>query len=260
MKTRTFFVISLLSGVIGGAFLGIINQVIVEPFIDRAVNIETQRDIAAGHTIDPAEILRYRTWQKSEEVVAAIILGTSLGALFGIVFAYSRRSLPGRSYVKKAVFLAGIMWFVLFFITSLKFPPNPPAVGEPETLYYRQTLYIAFISISGFSALGLAFLYRRLGIISKNSKSGSIKGIIAKNKKNVIPLSYTIIMICAYIGLPANPDPITAPLDLVTGFRIASVFTMAAYWGMMAVIFGILWEKFKPEEEEEKSTRTLKNL
>ena len=259
MKTLTFFFIALLSGAIGGAFLGVINQFVVEPFIDRAVNIETQRDIAAGQTIDPAQLLHYRTWQKSEEVVASIILGTSLGALLGIVFVYSRGSLPGSNNIKKAVFLAGAMWFVLFFMTALKYPPNPPAVGEPDTLYYRQTLYIAFISISGFSALGLGFIYRRLGIIISTGSSDSINilSTLAKNRKIAIPAAYAAIMICTYIGLPSNPDPITAPIDLVISFRIASVFTMAVYWGTMSIIFGALWDKLKPHQEEE-STRTLK--
>ena len=254
MKTITFFVVTLLSGAIGGLLLGIINQFITEPFIDKAINVETQRDIAAGEQVDSQQQFQYRIWQKSGEIVAATILGTSLGALFGIVFAYSRKSiLPGSSNIQKAIILAGIMWFVLFFMTALKYPPNPPSVGDPNTIYYRQTLYVAFISISGFSALGAAFLYRKLGNISSQT-------LFSKTRIRIIvaPVVYVAIMIGAYIGLPPNPDPIHTPMDIVTNFRIASVFTMAAYWGMMSVIFGILWEKFKPHEEEKR--RTLRQL
>jgi hypothetical protein len=28
--------------------------------------------------------------------------------------------------------LAGIMWFVLFLVSALKYPAIPPAVGDPE--------------------------------------------------------------------------------------------------------------------------------
>jgi len=49
---------------------------------------------------------------------------------------------------------------------ALKYPANPPAVGNPETIYYRQSLYVAFLVISGFSALGLAFLYRKMGALN----------------------------------------------------------------------------------------------
>jgi predicted cobalt transporter CbtA len=82
--------------------------------------------------------------------------------------------------------------------------------------------------------------------------------MLTKNRKIIIPLLYGLIMIGAYMGLPQNPDAITIPSDLVTGFRISSVLTMAAYWGMMSVVFGFLWNKLKPHEEEgEESTRTL---
>jgi hypothetical protein len=41
MKTLTFLAITLLSGAIAGAVLELINLVIVEPFIDKAISIET---------------------------------------------------------------------------------------------------------------------------------------------------------------------------------------------------------------------------
>src|SRR5918911_3931840 len=201
MKTLIFFAVTLLSGAIGGLLLGIINQFITEPFIDKAINVETQRDIAAGEQVDSQQQFQYRIWQKSGEIVAATILGTSLGALFGIVFAYSRKSLlPGSSNIQKAILLAGIMWFVLFFMTALKYPPNPPSVGDPNTIYYRQTLYVAFISISGFSALGAAFLYRKLGNINDNRRSISHTSF-SKSRIIVAPVVYAAIMIGVNIGL-----------------------------------------------------------
>src|SRR6185437_8372073 len=102
----------------------------------------------SGELINPIEFSAYRLWQKGGEIAAGTILGLSLGSLFGIVFAYARNSIPGSSNKKKALLLAGVMWFVLFLVPALKYPANPPAVGEPETIYYRQQLYIAFLAIS----------------------------------------------------------------------------------------------------------------
>jgi hypothetical protein len=47
---------------------------------------------------------------------------------------------------------------------SRKSTANPPGAGGPETIYYRETLYVAFIAISGFTALGLALLWNRVKI------------------------------------------------------------------------------------------------
>jgi predicted cobalt transporter CbtA len=157
-------------------------------------------------------------------------LGLSIGSLYGIVFAYTRGSISGtNNNKKKALIVAGIMWLVLFLMPALKYPSNPPAVGNPETIYYRQSLYVAFLAISGFSALGLAFFYRKM-------PSSNIKKVI-------IPSAYAAIMAGAYLAMPANPDPINAPIDLVIGFRITSAITISMFWALLGVIFVALWDK-----------------
>jgi hypothetical protein len=190
-----------------------------------------------GELINNAEFNSYRLWQKSGEIAAGTLLGTSYGALFGIVFAYSRKSIPVKSEVKKALVLAGIMLFVLYIVPGLKYPANPPAVGDPETIYVRQDLYITYLAISGFSALGLAFLYRKLGKDGKHEA-----------KKILVPAIYGAIMIVAYTAMPPNPDAITAPMDLVVSFRLVSGFTMSVFWGVLGATFGTLWNKLKPHE------------
>jgi len=242
VKTLTFLAITLLSGAIAGTLLGLINQVIVEPYIDKAIGIETQREINAGKIIDPSQQLQYRMWQKGGEVAASTIYGISLSALFGIVFVYSRNSLPGSNNKKKALVLTGIMFVALFLIPTLKYPANLPAVGNPDTIYYRESLYVGFIAISGFSSLALALLYIKKLVKNINRPS--------KSKENIaIPvLLYVIIMGSAYLLLPPNPDRITIPIDLVTNFRIASAFTIGIFWGLMGIILGSFWDKLKPHE------------
>jgi predicted cobalt transporter CbtA len=245
LKAITFVVITLLSGAIAGAILGVINQALVEPYIDRAISIETQNTIEEGGVVNPAELQNYRLWQKGGEIVAAIILGISLAALFGIVFLYGRNSIlsHSNSNIKKTIVLAGIMWFVLFLVPALKYPANPPAVGDPEIIYYRESLYIAILAISGFSALGLALAFRRLEFSSNKTRK-----IIA------IVLVYAVMMMIAYVLLPPNPDEIAIPMDLVQDFRFTSTFTMSVFWGLLGIIFGLFWDRFKPHETTKLTT------
>jgi predicted cobalt transporter CbtA len=240
MKTLTFIAITLFSGAIAGAMLGIINQGLVNPFIEQAIDLENQNAIAAGELFDPNEYAAYRIWQRSGEIAAGTVLGLAIGALFGIVFAYARGSLPGSSNKKKALILAGIMWLVIFLIPAFKYPANPPAIGEPETINYRQNIYLAFIAISGFSALGLALLYRKM--------------VAIKAKKAIVPATYAAIMAVAFIATPPNPNAINAPMDLVIGFRIVSAFTMSVFWGLLGIILGAFWDKLKPHETAQIST------
>ena len=245
MKTFTFIAMTLLSGAIAGVILGLINQGIVEPFIDKAIGIETQKQVNAGKIIDFAQQSQYRIYQKEGEIVGATVLGTSLASLFGVVFAYSRSSLPASNNKKKALILAGLMFFVLFLVPALKYPANPPAVGNPATIYYRESLFIGFIAVSGFSTLGLALLYRKLG---KNQ---------SKMKIGIPLIIYAAIMISAYLVFPPNPDRITIPMDLIMSFRIASVFTTSIFWGLLGIIFGAFWDKFKPHEISKEITSSI---
>jgi predicted cobalt transporter CbtA len=237
MKTSIFLIIVLVSGAFAGLVHGSANLVLVEPYLDEAIGIENQNLFASGEEDDTLEFWieyeGYREWQKGGQLLAGVILGTSIGSLFGIVFALSRNSLPGDNNVKKALILAGIMWFTIYFIPFLKYPANPPTVGEAETVVLRSILYLSFIAISGFAAVGFYKL------------SKMFKG----NKKLFALVGYSVFVSLVFIAMPENPDEITAPNDLVNGFRIMSVLAVSTYWIAVGIILGILWNRFKSNKE-----------
>jgi predicted cobalt transporter CbtA len=235
LRALTLLVITIFSGAVAGTILAILNLGFVEPYIDRAIALEVENMRHSGEKVDPVEIADYRIWQKGGAIAGGAVYGIALAALFGIVFAFGRKSLPGNSAKKKAIFLAAVLWFVLYFVTALKYPANPPAVGDPETIYYREGLYVAYICISGFTALALSLLWNRIHIASK---------------KLVFPLVYAVIMIAAYLGLPSNPDSISISMELVQMFRILTTITIGIFWGILGILFGSLWDRLVPREEQ----------
>ena len=239
MKTLLFLVIVLVSGFSAGTIHGLINLGVIEPFLDKAIGIENENLFASGEVQDTPqfweEFNTYRIWQKQGEVIAGGILGLSIGALFGLVFAYSRHILPGQNHIKKALFLAGIMWFTIFFIPFLKYPANPPTVGDPDTILLRTSLYVALVALSGLGALGFSKIYNKV----KNPA-----------RKFVIPLGYAFYISVIFIVMPENPDELIAPSDLINGFRIASASTVTIFWILDAIILGALWQKFQPHIEK----------
>ena len=245
MKTIAFILITLISGAIAGTILGLVNQLLVEPYIDQAIKIEVQNTVASGKPVDLDELVQYRLWQKGGEIVAGTILGTSVSAIFGIVYAYSRDSLPGSNNKKKGLMLAGIMFFVIFLIPALKYPANPPAVGDPETIEYRESLYIGMLVISGFTALSVAILYRNLGQTHRESR------------KIIAPAIYAVIIALAFAVLPANPDEITISSDLLLNFRIVTTITMGIFWGALGILLGSFWDVVKPHETRTPKLRTV---
>ncbi len=237
MKASLFIVVVLISGAIAGLIHGTVNFAIVEPYLDEAIGIENQNLFASGEEEDTpkfwVEYEGYRMWQKSGQILAGVILGTSIGALFGIVFALSRNSLPGKNNIKKSLVLAGIMWFTMYLIPFLKYPANPPTVGDGETIVLRAILYVSFIAISGFGAVGFYKLSKKF-----------------KNNKKLVALSgYGIFITAVFFLMPENPDEITAPMDLVTEFRIMSVLGVSSFWISIGLILGLFWNRLKPHKE-----------
>ncbi len=227
----------LISGAFAGLIHGTVNFAIVEPYLDQAIGIENQNLFESGEEEDSpqfwVEYEGYRVWQKSGQILAGVILGTSVGALFGIVFALSRNSLPGNNDVKKALVLAGIMWLTIYLIPFLKYPANPPTVGDAETVVLRATLYLSFIAISGTGAI----------VFYKLSKK-------FKNRKKLVSLiGYGVFISAVFFIMPENPDEIAAPMNLVNEFRMMSVLGVSSFWISVGTILGFFWNRFEPNED-----------
>jgi len=237
MNAGYFIAIVLISGFTAGTIHGAVNLVIVEPYLDEAISIENRNLFASGDAEDTpqfwVEYNSYRDWQKSGQLLAGGILGMSIGALFGIVFAYSRNSLPEGHTVKKTFVLAAIMWITIFLIPFLKYPANPPTVGDADTVVLRGILYLSFIAISGFSAVGFSRLYKKL-----------------ENKKYFAFIGYAVFITAVFFIMPPSPDEVTAPMDLVNGFRTMSVVAVSTFWVAEAIILGALWQKYKTKLDE----------
>ena len=238
MKILSFLFIVIVAGFLAGLFHGLINVAFVEPYLDNAIGIENQRLFAEGEAKDNPQFWKqftdYRIWQKQGSIVAGGMLGMATGALFGLVFAYSRNILPSQNNITKALVLASIMWAVLYLIPFLKYPANPPTVGEPATIVLRATTYALFVAISGLGAFGFSRVYKKM-----------------QNKKFLAFLGYAVFMTVVYVVMPSNPDPIRTPVELVNGFRAISAVTVTVTWIVNAIILGYLWQRFKPHIEKE---------
>ncbi len=237
MKTSIFIIIVLVSGAFAGFIHGTVNFAIVEPYLDQAIGIENQNLFASGEEEDTPEFWveyeGYRVWQKSGQILAGVILGMSVGSLFGIVLAFSKNALPGNNIVKKSIILSGIMWVTLYIIPFLKYPANPPTVGDGETVVLRAILYLSFIAISGLGAVAFYKLSKKF-----------------QNKKKLVSLlGYAVFISVVFLVMPENPDEITAPMNLVNEFRIMSVLGVTSFWVSIGLILGLFWNRFESHKE-----------
>src|SRR6201999_389758 len=124
-------------------------RVFGEPSVNTAIGFEAAQDeakdaaaVAAGKPAHEEEPEMFsRTVQSGIGLLTGMVVsGAGLGCLFAVLFAFANGRVglgPGPTSVLLAFF--GLL--SVYIIPALKYPANPPSVGEPDTIKYRTGLY-----------------------------------------------------------------------------------------------------------------------
>ena len=112
-------------------------------------------------------------------------------------------------------------------VPFLKYPANPPAVGDPSTVNERTMLYFAVLALS----ILLAWAVWRFHRSARLSPTAQVWATAAL---------YTAGLAVIFLALPASPDTVEAPADLVWRFRLASLGALAVAWAVLALATGTL--------------------
>jgi predicted cobalt transporter CbtA len=234
---------ALVAGLLAGLVASVLLTFTAEPVIDQAIAVEESHHTAGASSASPTnghnaaaepEIVS-RSQQKGFGRFAAYgIGGAAYGVLFGITFLALRRRADGgittgpsdawRRALLAGAFMAGAFTVMPF----IKYPPNPPAVGDPATINERQWKYLALIFLSLVVLTGAARLSTKL----RERQWTDDARLIAVGLAIVVPLG----IVCA--ALPPFPDAIEVPANLLWRFRIASLGGNLLLWSVLTVTFG----------------------
>ncbi len=233
---------ALLAGLIMGVLAGAYMLTVVEPVVDRAIALEEEMSAAepaegdGGHHEEP---LYTRGEQKGGGAGAMVLYALAVGLVFGTVFAWRRHVLPGRDDFARAVWLASIGFAVFGLIPAIKYPANPPAVGDPDTVGERTLQYVSLIVIAIVLVIALTHLSKVL-----RARLDDPSRII------VVAIATFVVFGLAFIVLPGTPDAIdpAVPARLVWDFRLRSVGGLALLWIGFGLMFG--WLLTRPSVTE----------
>lgn len=215
---------AVLAGLLGGLALGLFHFVFTEPVIDKAIGLEQQ--FAAAQ----AEIVS-RGQQKMGLLIGSAVLGAILGALFAGPYALFHSWLPGSGQRRKGMLLAALAYWSIALFPFLKYPANPPGVGEEESIIYRQVIFLSFVALS---VLGTALAV-------------AIHHLLGKAGKSWIPFilgGYLLYALALFLLMPPNPDPIHMPLGLLGEFRWLALAGLTLLWVVLGGTFLLLWRRF----------------
>jgi hypothetical protein len=222
----------MLVGILAGLLAFGFAKIFGEPQVDRSIAFEDQMYQAKGEAPEPA--LVSRAVQSGVGLLTAVVVyGTAFGGLFALAFAFAYQRVGRLSPRVTAALLAGAGFVALVLVPELKYPANPPSVGQPETIGYRSELFFSMILIS-LAALGFAIMIApRL-----SARYGSWYGAL------LAAAAFIGIIVVAQLLLPdINEVPDQFPAVVLWHFRVVSLGIQLILWATFGLLFGALAER-----------------
>lgn len=214
-------------GLVAGLGSALLLTVVGEPLVRAAIAIEEATAATAPASAEPELVAR--SVQSGVGLFAALgLAGAAFGLLFGLAYWALRHTQPHP--FRRALFTGALLFGSFSVAPWLKYPPNPPAVGDPATLGRRQGLYVSLIALSlalGLCATALAGCLRRRGW-PEHRRVAAVTAAVA------------LAFGAAFALLPPAPDAVAVPATLIWRFRLASLGGNAVLWGLLSVGFGLV--------------------
>ncbi|MGH3751549.1 MAG: CbtA family protein [Pseudonocardiaceae bacterium] len=228
---RTLLVRGMLSGLVAGLLALVFAYLFGEPPVGQAIDVESAAQAATAETPEHEHELVSRAVQSTIGLATAILVyAVAFGGLFSLAFAIAYGRVGRLSARATAALLALGGYLVVFVVPFLKYPANPPAVGNPDTISQRTGLYLTMVVASVLLAAAAAYLGRwltpRLG---------------AWNAALLASAAFVVAVALVQFLLPAvNEVPEAFPATVLWDFRVASLGIQLIIWATIGLLFGAL--------------------
>lgn len=252
----------LLSGVVGAAIAFAFARVFCEPVIARAIDFEDGRIEAShtqGHQHQHGVELFSRGVQENAGLGFGLLLfGAAMGALLAVVFcvAYGRRESAAPQTL--SIRLAAATFVTVYLVPFVKYPPNPPAVGQANTIGTRTLSYLVVVAASVLLACLALWLARRL-----SPRQGAFNAYLLSAGAYTAGIA-AIMLILPDAGETPQPmrDDVGAivypgfPADVLYEFRLVSLGTQLVLWVTIGLVFAVLARRLlDPHTQPERDSR-----
>jgi hypothetical protein len=216
---RNVFVRGALSGAAAGLLTSVAAYFFVEPVLNAAIALEGPADEAAPVS---------RQTQTLLGMPAGFVLA---GIALGLLFAVAYRVLPSTAPPwRRSVGLAAGGFAALALIPALRYPANPPGVGDPETIAGRTSGYLLAVALGVVVVAGAYAALRAL----------AARGVTPAVRQSAVTAAALLVTAVGFALLPDIVDPVNAPAALVYDFRVRSLGLLALLYATLGAAFGAL--------------------
>ncbi|NRI69848.1 CbtA family protein [Rhodococcus sp. MS16] len=251
---KDLLVRGLIAGLIAGLLAGGVAFALGESHVQAAISIEEAEQTSLAHEdhsaaanshshqTDTAPLVD-RSGQRAGLVLATTLAGLALGAIFALGATYARRftKLSGPALVLS---LAVLCWLAIEAVPFFKYPANPPAVGDPETLDKRTLLWLAAV-ILGLLAVAISVFAAK--IVTKipamqraETQYRGGRGLWTVRVACGV-VTFIAVVTIGYLLLPTiNEVGQDFPATLLWQFRVSSLATQVTLWLTLGLTFAAL--------------------
>ncbi|WP_327410660.1 CbtA family protein [Streptomyces sp. NBC_01281] len=227
---RNLLVRGMLAGLAAGVLALVVAYFLGEPSVDSAIGFEEAHAHAHGHEVE----LVSRSLQSTAGLATGVLLyGIAFGGIAALAYCFALGRVGRFGARATALLLSGCALLAVYVVPFLKYPANPPSVGDPDTIGKRTTLYFLMMVLSVLLAVAATLLGKRLA-----ARTGNWNATI------VAVVAFAVVIGLAYEFLPVvNEVPADFPATLLWRFRLSALAIQAALWGGFGLAFGELAER-----------------
>src|SRR5262249_34878017 len=148
----------MLAGLAAGLLALVVAYLLGESRVDAAIAFEEGH----AHEHGGAEPVS-RALQSTAGLATGILLyGVALGGIAALPYCFALRRIGRLGRRPTAMLLSAAALIAVYVVPFLKYPANPPAVGDPGTIGKRTTLYFLMMLLSVLLAVAAVILGKRL--------------------------------------------------------------------------------------------------
>jgi predicted cobalt transporter CbtA len=258
----------LLAGGCGGLLAFVFARLFAGPVIQRAIDYESARqaaqaalDKAAGLPVEAAgPDIFSRTMQRNAGMgVGMILFGVAMGGLFAVAYALCLGRTGRMRPRPLALLLAAAGFVVIYLAPFAKYPADPPAIGHPETIHTRGTLFLTMLITSLLAAVIMVrlgqLIAQRLGNWTASILAGlGYLAVIGTAMAVLPPVGHLRVNLYEY-GRHATETPLPLtdpsghivfpgfPADVLAEFRVYSVAAQLILWSTIGIVFAPLADR-----------------
>lgn len=227
---RNLLVRGMLAGLVAGLFALVTASFLGEQHVDAAIAFEE----AHAHSHEGGEEVVSRGTQATAGLATAVLVyGVAIGGIASLVFSFALGRTGRIGPRATAVLLSGAAFVCVYLVPFLKYPANPPSVGDPASLDKRTALYFLMVLLSVLLAVGATVLGKRLA-----PRLGNWYATVTAAGGFVLAVGL------AYAFLPSMSElPQDFPALLLWRFRLSTLAVQLVLWTAFGLTFGHLAER-----------------